>query len=308
MKFGHGGIRRNFKLRFGREFSARTRKGKDAPMVLMDFLQAVTGRQVESIEGSGEADLLLLSALDLRDLLEERANHSAVIGSPAELDDFAKSVANGGRLLVVSFENLQHAAWARFGSLLMQSKVPRLTFFPSEIDPTGERFPYWWNYLDWPDLARRRAVYRRYGRLYSLARLMEPIRHTEGRLERACWVGSNDDAQPRKFLRALVDANYGLDVFGPAGEPFEGPKLEILARYKFSLAAENSFGFGYDSEKVPEVWDAGCVPVGGFPQPYSDFNPKVLDLRNPEASFSEPLLLRPPNPDRVLQYLDRLVN
>jgi hypothetical protein len=249
-----------------------------------------------------EADLLLISALDLREAFEEQQRLPGS-GATRSLDYVAESMSQGGRVLLVSFENLQHPYWSEFGGLLLKSQIPRLTFFPRAIDPRGERFPYWWNYLDWPGFRRPRAVYRRYGRLYDLERLMQPIRRSSERIQRACWVGSNDHAQPRELLRELVESHYGLDVFGPAGIPFEGSKLDVLSKYKFSLAAENSFGFGYDSEKVPEIWDSGCVPVGGFSQPLSDFNPNVLDLRNPEACFSEPLLLRAPNPDHVLEYL-----
>ena len=293
-----------FRVKIGRQFSAR--KQKAAPLILNSFIEAVTRRRVLIDGGYEGADLLLLSVLDLRDAVEERR---ALIdrGDEATLDEVALEMSGGGKVLIVSFENLQHPFWADFGDQLMESNLPRLTFYPNEVDPRGERFPYWWNYLDWPDFPRPRADYKRYGRLYSLEKLMQPVPLATGRRERACWVGSYEQTEPRKSLLAFAEKQFGLDVYGRAGKPFQGPKHEILRQYRYSIAAENSFGFGYDSEKVPEVWDSGCVPVAGFAQPYSDFNPNVLDLRNPTACHSEPLLLNRPSSDRVLEYLDGLV-
>ena len=293
-----------YRVKIGRQFYNRTRKAK--PLILINFIEAVTRKRVRLDSSYEEADLLLLSGADLRDAVDERKGLVSG-GDEPTLERVAFEMSGGGKVLIVSFENHQHPYWEDFGDQLMRSNLPRLTFYPSEIDSRGERFPYWWNYLDWPDFPRPRANYKRYGRLYDLDKLMQPVPVVTDRRERACWVGTYEQEEPRKSLLARAEQQFGLDVYGGAGIPFQGPKHEILRQYKYSVAAENSYGCGYDSEKVPEVWDSGCVPLAGFAQPYSDFNSNVLDPRNPTACHSEPLLLSRPNPSRLLDYLDGLV-
>lgn len=104
----------------------------------------------------------------------------------------------------------------------------------------------------------------------------------------------------------LAEERFGLDRYGNAGRRFDGPKVSILEKYRYSVGAENSFGFGYDSEKLPEVWEAGCVPVASFSQPLSDFNPLLVSASSPLVAHEQPLLLDRPSPTRVLDYLDKL--
>lgn len=135
---------------------------------------------------------------------------------------------------------------------------------------------------------------------------MSPVAASEGRLEKACFVGSYHGG-PRELLVRQAEREFGLDRFGSSGQKFDGPKSSVLEGYKYCVAAENSFGFGYDTEKLPEAWDSGCVPVATFHQPLSDFNPLALSPGNPSAAYDHPLLLQAPSPVGVLDYLRRLV-
>jgi len=309
VKLGNGSpdsrmVAKSFRVKIGRQFHQR--QTKQAPLILVDFLRSVTGREVILDQAFDNPDLLLMSALDLREAYSKEARKPF---SPKNLSlsQFSRTLGDPKSTLIVSFENFQHPWWTDFARLLMTSDLPRTSFFPFELDPGGARFPYWWNYLDWADFPRPGAVYKRYGRLYSLDRLMSPVPKATNRLDKACWIGSGLPAEPRKSFLNFTESQVGLDCFGQAGTPFEGAKSAIMERYKYSVGAENSFGIGYDSEKVPEIWESGCVPVGTFAQPMSDFNPLAINLHDPIASQRFPLLLAPPDPDPLLQYLDSLV-
>lgn len=284
----------------GRQFAGRARQNK--PLILADFLEKVGGKPVEPVSSSENADLVLASVLDLREIFE-RERRKIMAPKNLTLSSCARRYSDGRPILVVSFENLQHPWWAEFCGLLSSSDIPRTSFFPASVDRGGARFPYWWNYLDWPAFPRPDADYRRYGRLYAMEKLLEPVSSPDDRLDKACFIGSVEQTEPRRGILGWVDNEFGLDVFGRAGVPFSGPKLPLMSKYKYAVAAENSFGLGYDSEKLPEAWDAGCIPVGAFQQPLSDFNPHAIGVDTNPGGPRHPLLLRPPDPTPLLEYL-----
>lgn len=274
--------------------------------MLKVFIEAVASRPVQLTANSTDADLTIVLPFDLAEPLRRRRGFLKT--KAPSFEALVESVWSHGATLFVSFENLQHPAWAELGNLLSKSSLRRLTSYPRVIDPVGERFPYWWNFLNWPEYPRPEADYPRYGRHYSLARLMEPVPRAtpSARLDRACWVGSYTTGI-RESLLDHVERTYGLDRYGEAGARFSGPKSVVLEKYRYCVAAENSFGFGYDTEKLPEAWDAGCVPVGTFCQPMSDFNPRALDPKDPASAHSHPLLLQAPDARPLLDYLDQTI-
>jgi hypothetical protein len=81
--------------------------------------------------------------------------------------------------------------------------------------------------------------------------------------------------------------------------------------YKYAFCCENSSGFGYDSEKIPEAWMAGCIPCGVYLNPYSDFNPEILNLNNSKSDqviYSIPLLLKKPNLVEIENYIKQFIS
>lgn len=267
----------------------------------MEFIREVSGK-TPIVSGLGqETDIALISVLDLKWFDRKKYRWSAGKRTTS-LEQHVEQISNSNVSMVMSFENLQHPAWVEFAPKLLHSRIPRTTFFPAEVDPGGARLPYWWNYLDWPQFPRIDASYQRYGRLYSLEKLLTPVVTDRSRFDKACWVGSYLN-EPRSSLLRYAESTFGLDVFGTVGTPLVGPKVEVLERYRYAVGAENSLGIGYDSEKIPEAWEAGCLPVSSFVQPFSDFNPLAVDLRYPEESTRHPLLLKEPNAAKVLDYL-----
>ena len=211
-------------------------------------------------------------------------------------------------VLFVSPENLDRPFWwSMLGKFLIDSDVPRLTFWPPEIDPVGVRFPYWYNYVDWPQYPRGN-FYNRFGRLYRLEELMSPLPHPIERKDRAVSISSHLD-HPRRGLLSNLKSLMAVDSFGAAATRFSGGKLDLMCEYKYAFCAENSVGYGYDTEKIPEAWVAGCVPVGFYLNPFSDFNPEIAKCAqgNSEAAYHSPLLLKQPELSRVENYVGKFL-
>ena len=207
-------------------------------------------------------------------------------------------------IIFVSHENLDRPYWWNMlGRFLIQSSIPRLTFWPKVIDPKGVRFPYWYNYVNWKDYPRVEG-YNRFGEFYDIERLMSPLPDSCGRIDKAIMITSHLDF-PRASLLSGIQRRFKIDVFGRLGENFSGPKLPLMKKYKFAVVPENSVGFGYDTEKMPEAWIAGCIPLGSYQNPYSDFNPKLFYLNEEVvcSAIREPLLLSEPSLSEIEQYL-----
>jgi hypothetical protein len=283
---------------------------------LQSVLSFVTGRQVRVVPRGDEADLTIAHIVSLRmrpsgavlRRASRRVSHPR--RSRYSLRRHLSLLGAAERVLIVSKENLQHYAWRQIGSQVLDSDIPRLTFFPRLFDPSGERFPYWWNFVDWPDYRNPGMAHATYGRLYNLSRLMSPLqRPSESeRLERACAFLTRFEF-PRQQIVEAIRRHLPVDIFGHAGAERVPDKIAVMNEYRYAVASENSVEFGYETEKVPEAWDSGCIPIGAWSQPMtSDFNPAVLGLtRGSERVHDEPLLLSEPDFSGVETYLDALV-
>ena len=146
------------------------------------------------------------------------------------------------------------------------------------------RFPYWMWHLDWPEL-REVPDYPRYGMPLSIDRLMRPICETYAgdqisrRLNRAVLF-SKHLKEPRKRLHELTSRAIGCDGFGGAfgDDNREKPKMPLMEGYRFSLCPENQIGDGYITEKIPEAFHSGCIPIT-WCRPadlQEDFNPRAV--------------------------------
>lgn len=146
------------------------------------------------------------------------------------------------------------------------------------------RFPNWMWHLDWPELENQPA-YPRYGMRLSIDRLMRPISESYtkeqllARLNRAVLF-SKHLREPRHRLFQLTDAVLGCDGFGGAfgADNRQQPKMPIMEGYRFSLCPENSIGDGYITEKIPEAFHSGCIPISWCrPDDLAeDFNPEAV--------------------------------
>ena len=208
----------------------------------------------------------------------------------------------------------------------------QIGFWKSYVDRTDVfRFPYWMWHLDWPELEHVPA-YPRYGMPLSIERLMRPISKSydnnqiNSRLNRAVLF-SKHLKEPRKKFFELTSKSMGCDGFGGAfgKDDRTQPKKPILEGYQYSLCPENSIGDGYITEKIPEAFHSGCVPIGWCrPEDLAeDFNPDaVINLyglddqqikellvelkacgRLYKSLISEPLLLKRPDLRPLINFI-----
>jgi hypothetical protein len=206
--------------------------------------------------------------------------------------------------LFVTHENLERGYWwNNLGRFLIDSDIHRLTFWPKSVDPKGERFPYWYNYVDWAEYPIDNQSLR-YSKLLDIATLMKPLEQTT-RKDEAVYVGSHLDF-PREYILQHHKKKLEINALGKDFGVIVDDKYSELTNYKYNFCPENSTGFGYDTEKLPEAWNAGCVPLGAFINSMSDFNPALIGddgFVDEKKCYSEPLLIKKPSLDNIHNYL-----
>lgn len=279
--------------------------------LLLNIIGRVSQRQVELTDTVKDADLLIVHPYIVSELaykfrwlinfFAKRILKSGVAGK----NNLRWMLGTGNKkTLFVSNENLDRPYWWNMiGKFLVESDVPRLTYWPSEVDPDGARFPYWYNYVDWPEYPRP-DFYKRFGRLYKIDDLMAPLPVSRNRKDKAVSISSHLD-HPRKALLKHAQKYIEVDSFGASGTRFKGPKIELMQQYKYAFCPENSTGYGYDTEKLPEAWVAGCIPIGISINPFSEFNPNVVrDCEEAEnVCLNNPLLVNYPTLKKIEEYL-----
>lgn len=282
--------------------------------LLLLIIQKITGKNVKLTNDMHEADLVLAYPyvtssilFKLKWVLSTLARNLRLVKVDAINLRWLLGIKSK-KALFISHENLDRPYWWNMiGRFLINSDLPRLTFWPNEIDPRGARFPYWYNYIDWPNYPRK-DCYSRFGRFYTLSELSSPLSTSSNRLDRAIAITSHLE-HPRSALLQSLQSQFQFDIFGSAGSKLEGSKLDKMRQYKYAFCPENSTGFGYETEKIPEAWAAGCVPVGIFLNPYSQFNPRLINIepRNPESYRDIKLLDQVPSLDEIENYVRKII-
>lgn len=198
--------------------------------------------------------------------------------------------------------------------------------------PGEFRFPYWQWYLTWKGYETTPA-HERFGERLSIKNLMRPIHETFPtpsredfqQFSRKAVIMTSHFKGHRRPLWRMTNKVMGCDAFGRKIRPTELYKKDLLADYLFNLCPENKVSEGYITEKIPEAFLAGCIPIT-YCKPNDlarDFNPAALinlyglskrqsimrlkqlstDYELFHALRSEPLLLRRPRLSPLLEFL-----
>lgn len=96
-----------------------------------------------------------------------------------------------------------------------------------------------------------------------------------------CAFINNNQIQDRIELFTQLNDSQRVDSFGSlfnnAGKTLRGSqqdKVKLLEDYKFNIAFENSYHKGYNTEKIIEPLEAGCIPLYNGGEKVKDyFNP-----------------------------------
>jgi hypothetical protein len=130
------------------------------------------------------------------------------------------------------------------------------------------RMPLWWTSIDWSGHGIRNVPTPRIRKLIDIETLMQPL--GEGVLQRPRKVAffTTHMLQPRETLFSELSAAIEVDGYGPY---FDSSikhhnssnifKDDVLRNYIFNLCPENTMFPGYYTEKVPEAFGAGCIPI-----------------------------------------------
>ena len=151
-------------------------------------------------------------------------------------------------------------------------------------DQSYFRMPHWWNYVDFasegipsPD------NWVRLGKPIWQEDLLRPIKWNSAGLRKAVFVTSNLTAE-RSFLMDRLNRTLQVDGYGRAFDSSiksharsSFTKRELLSRYQYSLCPENAISPGYVTEKIPEAYACGCVPIAyADPTCSVDFNRNAI--------------------------------
>lgn len=146
------------------------------------------------------------------------------------------------------------------------------------------RLPYWMEVIDWSHEGIIGNGNPRYGELLKLERLQAPLgSHFIKRAQKAVLITSHL-REPRASCYAALQKVMQVDGMGPYFDKTIKDhhksnflKKNILANYAYNLCPENSKSPGYVTEKIPEAFAAGCLPIAYVDESVAmDFNPKAM--------------------------------
>ena len=159
------------------------------------------------------------------------------------------------------------------------------------------RLPYWMEMIDWSHEGLIGNSNPRYGQLLKLSTLQAPLGDQFLKRVQKAVIMTSHLREPRASCLVALQNLMPVDGMGPYfdsqikdhhSSPFK--KRDILQSYAFNLCPENGIHPGYVTEKIPEAFAAGCLPITFVDEAVSvDFNPKAFINLGPMAknSFEE---------------------
>jgi hypothetical protein len=134
------------------------------------------------------------------------------------------------------------------------------------------RFPNWMWHLDWPEIKDNSLSTNRYGESLKIEKLENSINQNYNNIRQTkAAFFTNHFKKLRKELYNIVNSVLECDGYGRAFDNVVNLKKPILEKYCFCLCPENDIGDGYITEKIPDAFYAGCIPI-------TYCNPKDLEL------------------------------
>jgi len=146
------------------------------------------------------------------------------------------------------------------------------------------RMPYWMDLVDWSHEGVVGNQNPRFGQLLSLSSIAKPLGRDFLSRPRKAAIFTTHLQEPRGILINVLKKHLPVDGYGSYfdssiadhnNSPIQ--KLSILKDYAFNLCPENTLYPGYYTEKIPEAFLAGCLPLTwADPNVFVDFNPDAM--------------------------------
>ena len=130
------------------------------------------------------------------------------------------------------------------------------------------RFPYWMEMIDWSHEGLTGNLNPRYGELLSLEKLKSPLgNHFLGRGGSGILLSSHLREPRASIYKALnkivsvkgVGAHFDESIKNHHSSGFL--KRDLLNQFTFNICPENGLYPGYYTEKIPEAFYSGCLPI-----------------------------------------------
>lgn len=130
------------------------------------------------------------------------------------------------------------------------------------------RLPYWMEVIDWSHEGIEGNYNPRYGELLKLERLQAPLGDQFLKRPQKAVLITSHLREPRASCYELLKNHLPIDGLGPYFDRTIRNhhqsgflKKDVLQNYAFNLCPENGIYPGYATEKIPEAFAAGCLPI-----------------------------------------------
>lgn len=284
---------------------SKEKPGHASMSLILTLIGQAHNQPVKVVEDLKSSDLILLYPF----LTKIQRNKLRVIKQFSKFKRLNQNFAllmgyPHNNIIAVSHENLDRPDWAWFKNILLTYNLKRLTFWPKETDPDGCRFPYWWNYVQHDNVELDPSCYSRYGKALCLQKLMLPFEPNNAAKDKIA-VLQRHLSYPRNNQVNSLKSFKPVDIYMPTDNLWHGTKYELLSSYKYNFCAENSCGYGYETEKLPEAWDAGCVPLAYIQNPLSQYSRELftdskIDI---DKIMDFPLIKQKPDLSLLINYI-----
>ncbi|MGV0982212.1 MAG: glycosyltransferase family 10 domain-containing protein [Polynucleobacter sp.] len=177
--------------------------------------------------------------------------------------------------LLVTGENVRHD---------FQNCDFAISFDLGISNPNHFRMPYWLEMVDWSKEGVTGNQNPRFGRLLNLDRLCSPLGKDFLERPQKAAIFASHLREPRGTLLQAVKKQIEVVEFGRSFNPniknhSESGLIKFaeLQKFAFNLCPENGMHPGYYTEKIPEAFMAGCLPITWADENVKiDFNPKAF--------------------------------
>lgn len=146
------------------------------------------------------------------------------------------------------------------------------------------RMPYWTEVTDWSSEGITGNTNPRFGKLLNIERLMRPLGNDFLQRPQKAAIFASHLREPRGTLLQAVKKQIAVVEFGRSFNPniknhSESGliKFDELQNFAFNICPENGMHPGYYTEKIPEAFMSGCLPITWVDENVrADFNPKAF--------------------------------